>query len=275
MGVELTREQIARFRRDGLLILPGRFPRDQIETLRAAFSRLRARANALTETTELDGALFVTSATGPAGEARLHRIVWCGAAEPALAATGADPRFLGPAAQLLGESAVDQLVNQAHFKTPGDGVSFPLHQDAWNRRYGTELWRDESNDGGYIQVILTIDPMTETNGPLLYVPGSHLLGPLLGEDRRARVDRIARATPPRPVIAEPGCLVLFGPFLVHGSTVNRSHRARRILVNGYARPGVNRRVYHGAGRGLRRCAAPNEHLETSAVLPGGSAQLGT
>ena len=248
----ISGEDHARFCREGLLVLPGQFDSAELMALTQALDRLRARAENMTVTAVQGGAQFVMKDTGDLGTPSVQRVVWCGAAETVLAALGQDPRILNRAAALLGTSTVDQLINQAHFKEPGDGVDFPLHQDAWNRRYGTDLWNDSFSDGSYVQVLLTVDSMTEENGPLLYVPGSHRLGPLLGADRRAQIDALVARTAPRPVIAEPGTLVFFGPFLIHGSSPNRSASPRRVVINGFARPGVNRRRYHGAGMGVRR-----------------------
>ncbi|MEM7675123.1 MAG: phytanoyl-CoA dioxygenase family protein, partial [Myxococcota bacterium] len=274
MRSALSAAEMARFRCDGLVVLPDQFSPAEVEALSEALERLRRRGRDLQQTGVRDGALYVMqpSSTGPS----IHRVVWCGAAEPELAALGRDPRLLNPVGALLECTVVDQLINQAHFKDPQSGVEFPLHQDAWNRRYGTELWRDSSDDGAYIQLLLTIDPMTEDNGPLLYIPGSHRAGALLGDDRRARVDAIAANTPPRPIIAPPGALVLFGPFLVHGSAPNRSPQSRRVMVNGYARTGVNRRHYHGAAFGRRiKIDDSVEHSVAPVVLRDSSSQLRT
>ena len=274
--LRLTEDEISRFHDEGVLVLPGEFDRSEVAALADAFDRLKARAAELADTATVDGARFVMSATGANAAPRIQRVVWCGAAERGLAAIAEDPRIVFRAAQLLGTRAVDQLVHQAHFKEPNDGVEFTLHQDAWNRRYGTPLWRDDSPDGSYVQVVLTIDPMTEANGPLVYIPGSHRIGPILGPDRRERIDTLAQTTPPQAVVASQGTLVLFGPFLIHGSFRNESDSARRVLVNGYARPGVNHRSYHGAGTGVRRLIpTTNEHPTCAGVLPRGSPRLGT
>ena len=272
VGALLNADDRARYHREGLLVITDQFSASEIAALRQAFDRLRALSRGLSKTAEACGARFVLS---PDDRVALQRIVWCGAAEPALAALGTDPRILDRAAALLQETVVDQLINQAHFKEPGDGVDFPLHQDAWNRRFGTPLWTDTSPDGGFVQVVLTIDPMTELNGPLMYVPGSHRLGPVLGDERRKRVDAVAAETLPVPVVADPGALIFFGPFLVHGSTPNRSSVSRRVVVNGFARQGVNRRRYHGAGLGVRRViSSRDEDSARRTVEAGISPQLG-
>lgn len=244
-----------RFVQDGICVLNGIFSAEEVHALRAAFDRLFALGADLEQTTELFGAKFVVEPTGPGGRPAIQRVVWAGAAEPALEAVGRDPRIVERALDLLGVDAADQLINQAHLKHPGDGVEFPLHQDAWNRRWGTELWDDPYEDGSYVQCILTIDDMREDNGPLVYLPGSHRLGGIVGPDREARVAELARRTLPVPLIAPAGSLAFFGPFLVHGSAPNTGETPRRILVDGYARPGVNRRTYPGAGLGVRRTRA--------------------
>jgi ectoine hydroxylase-related dioxygenase (phytanoyl-CoA dioxygenase family) len=53
-----------------------------------------------------------------------------------------------------------------------------------------------------------------------------------------------------------GSVLFFGPYAIHGSTPNESAVPRRVLINGYAYPGANGRVYpgEGSGRTLRRAA---------------------
>jgi len=249
---DLTPSERHTFDTTGLLVRAHAFDPAEVQALKEALDRVYALGEGLQETTDLRGARFVIAATGHDGGPRVQRVVWCGAADPALAATGTDPRVLGPALSLLGAQSADQLINQAHFKQPGDGVAFSMHQDAWNRRFGTELWLDHTAVGGYVQSVLTVDEMTATNGPLLYVPGSHRLG-LLDEPRRDDAVRdILKQTPPQALVAPPVALIFFGPYLLHGSTANESEGPRRIVVNGYARPGVNRREYPGAGLGVTR-----------------------
>lgn len=113
--------------------------------MRAACDRLQAEAMALGHefgpgATLHRGSQFVLGevASGPLrGQPRIDRVVWCGAAEPELLQVGVDPRLLGVAAQVLGTLAMDQLINQVHFKLPYDGVTFPWHQDCRHRRWGT------------------------------------------------------------------------------------------------------------------------------------------
>jgi hypothetical protein len=117
----------------GFAVVRGLVPPDEVAALAAAFDDLLALARTLPGPTDVDGARFVVDAE----PFRLHRVVWCGGASPVIARYGADPRFVRLAVDVLGVDPVSQLIQQAHFKLPGDGVGFGWHQDASNRRYGS------------------------------------------------------------------------------------------------------------------------------------------
>lgn len=255
----LTSEQRVHYEEHGFVCFQQQFDAEEIASLRKAFTKMETQAIDLHQTADIIGpsgegpesaARFVLEPTGENGALALQRVIWCGGLYPELLIPSVDARTLGLALELLRVSEVDQLVHQAHFKQPKDGVRFTIHQDAWNRRVGTALWRGSEDDGDFLQVLLTIDPMGPENGGLYVVPGSHRLGPLLGPDRQA----VARRHAPNRVHLHlpPGSLVAFGPFLLHGSDENLSTRPRRVLISGFARRQVNHRIYPGAGKGVRR-----------------------
>lgn len=218
--------------------------------LQQAFEDLLVQARSLPETNpeHLHQAHFVRDWR----PFRLHRVVWAGAANRSLAALGADPRFLALAAAALGTSAMDQLIQQAHFKLPGDGVAFAWHQDASNRRYGSPLWNDTNGKGSFAQIAVAVDPMGAHNGGLQVLPGSHRAG-FVADPRTG-------AIPPQHLKLDqavhlelaPGDGALFGPFLIHGSGPNTGTGSRRLFLQGYACQGANRRRYPGAGLGIPR-----------------------
>ncbi len=239
----LETAQIEQFFSLGWLVLRRLFSPREIQRMSRAFERLRRHAERLPAAGDYRGSRFVIDRKGAQSALRIHRVVWCGACEPVLGEYGADPRLLRPVAELLGSATMNQLINQAHYKIPGDGVEFDWHQDSTHRRYGHPGWTDVNGRGSYVQTAIAIDPMSEHNGPLRFIPGSGRLGHVADPGFRVAEERAVTLT------MNPGDVVMFGPYIFHSSEPNRSNGPRRALINGYAAPGANRRVYPGQGSG--------------------------
>lgn len=254
----LSGAEVRAFFDEGLIVLPALFDALEVAAMRRAFKRLEEAAAGLDRTGHYRGSLFVlgerADGTGEGGQ--IQRVVWCAAAEPVLSKLGMDPRLTRVAAQLLGSRRMHQLISQAHFKFPGDGVDFPWHQDSRHRRYGTELWRDVNGLGSFVETLTAIDPMTRDNGPLAYIPGTCRLGHLHTEPPEHQLpEGSVDPSEARLVQLEPGDVAVFGPYLVHGSGPNTGPSPRRSFLNGFAHPDANSRVYPGEGAG-RELEAP-------------------
>lgn len=246
VSVRLTQEEREAFDADGFFVRRSVFGDDEIRATRDAFERLYATAQTLSATGDHEGAFFVV-APKPAQSVVVQRIVWAGGAEPVLLLQSEDPRLVAPALELLGTRSCEQLLCQAHYKMPNDGVAFDWHQDIQHRDKGGDTWRDINGRGSFVQTILLVDDMTEANGPLQFVPKS---AARLDASRRLVTDAdrplvdVSRAV---PVTGRAGDVLFFGPYAVHGSTPNESPWPRRVLINGYAAPGANKRFYPGRG----------------------------
>ena len=247
----LSDHEVRGFFKDGFVIRRGVFAHDEIDEIQSAFRRLEETAHRLRTTQMHRGSRFVLEEVDEPGgstRVRIHRVVWCGAVEPVLLTYGQDPRLLRLAAQLLGSNEMNQLINQAHFKLPGDNVEFPWHQDSTHRRYGGRSWRDLNGRGSYVQTVIAIDRATAENGPLCLIPGSCALGHLgLPSNGALPVDLDDSGAV--MALMDPGDVLLFGPYTVHRSTPNLSAHPRRIFLNGFAYPGANSRRYPGRGAG--------------------------
>ena len=243
----LRADQIKAFFDAGFTVQPDVFSADEVAAMRDAFDRLENTARRIGSTAMHDGSQFVVDSL-PNGGIKIHRIVWCGAAEPVLSEFGRHPRLVEMASQLLGSSSMNQLINQAHFKLPGDGVGFPWHQDSTHRRCGTSEWTDVNGRGSYVQTLTALDDIGEDNGPLFFIPGSHARGHLdLPAD--GSLPSWLDAATAVPAIMRAGSVLLFGPYSIHGSQPNTSTRPRRTFINGFAYPGANARTYPGEGAG--------------------------
>lgn len=248
----LAEKDVDAFFSRGWVTSPALFSLDEVGRMRACFDELERMAAGLGETGDLRGSHFVLGKTG--GEQVIKRVVWAGGSQPFLLEIGADPRLLEPAAQLLGSRPMHQLLSQAHFKRPGDGVVFGWHQDIQHRDKGKGTWVDVNGRGSFVQTLIVLDAMTADSGPLQFIPGSPAWGRVdFGDHDYDDPDRALR----RPdglgnedavtILAEPGDTLFFGPYTAHASFENTSAHYRRVFINGYACPGANFRQYPGDG----------------------------
>jgi ectoine hydroxylase-related dioxygenase (phytanoyl-CoA dioxygenase family) len=152
------------------------------------------------------------------------------------------PQFFTVLEPFLGPD-IKQISHQVHWKPPGAKyTSYRFHQDARFREGNIK-------DFGYLRSTVTtglaIDPQTAENGALRVIPGSHRLGYLgLSADGPIMVgqtqdDELRRAgLDPSSIVTcemEPGDLLLWTLFTVHGSAPNTSSYDRRFMINSYVR----------------------------------------
>lgn len=252
----LTASEIDEFFTVGWITRRALFAPAEIERMLACFAALEHLAATLDATGSAQGSHFVLGEKD--GVRVIKRVVWAGACQPYLLEVGADPRLTRPSSQLLGSQTMEQLLCQAHFKRPGDGVVFGWHQDIQHRDKGNGTWRDVNGRGSFVQTLIVLDPMTEDGGPLQFIPGSASWGPVDFGDHDYDRPENSGVHPPQfdeaeavTILAEPGDTLFFGPYTAHASFENRSNAYRRVLINGFAYPGANHRQYPGEGAGRR------------------------
>jgi ectoine hydroxylase-related dioxygenase (phytanoyl-CoA dioxygenase family) len=141
------------------------------------------------------------------------------------------PELAADIAALLGSEAVEIHHNTLHAKGPEAGAPFPMHQDV-------PFYPHE--DGRYIDALVHIDNADEESGCIKFLAGSHKAGklahitgpvtePHLPTDRYRLEDAVS-------VPAKSGDVVVFHLYTVHGSSVNRSGRWRRLVRVGFRDP---------------------------------------
>jgi ectoine hydroxylase len=246
-------EQVAQYDRDGYLLLPPDFlPGDVLDVVAAAMPAALAE-DSPARILERDGAT-VRSVYG------LHQT------QPAISGLTRLPALLGAVRQLLGD---DVYVHQSkvNIKAPFAGDQWEWHQD-----YIYWLQGDGIQKPNLVNVAIFLDEVTEFNGPLTFVRGSHSEGLLAGTDldgmplgyedapawvatltadekfqvQPAVIEDLARnkglVSPKGPA----GSVLMFHPNILHSSAANISPFRRAMLMF----------VYNGVGNSPHAVAEP-------------------
>lgn len=219
--MRLDPAQIERYERDGVLVLPGLFSAPEIEVIRAELPRLFAEECPQNFREKLTGK--VRTAMGlhlrSAVFARLVR----------------HPRLLEPAMQLAGESLYVQQV-KVNVKAPFAGETWQWHYD-----FATHHAEDGVPEPLALNLHVFLDEVSEFNGPLYFVPGSHRHGPVPAHLDTATTsyplwvleeDVVTKLVAEGGIVAAKGPAgtgLVFGDTMVHGSPPNMSPWQRRIF----------------------------------------------
>lgn len=233
----LSADQVYAYERDGLLVLrPDELPAGYLR-------QCGAQVPAILST---DGPQRVLERDG-----RTVRSVYgVHQSSAAVRAVAMLPALLGAAAQLL-DSEVYIHQSKLNVKAAFAGDRWEWHQD-----YVNWLDRDGIKAPCLINLALFLDEVTEFNGPLTFIPGSHRAGLLAGTDTEGMPagyeegpDWLATLTATekfqidRGIIAElaaehgmtapkgpAGTAVLFHPNILHASMPNLSPFDRSVLI---------------------------------------------
>ena len=142
------------------------------------------------------------------------------------------PEIISEVIQLLGEDII--LWGSSLFcKKEKNGKETPWHQDG-------EYWPIKPLES--VTVWLSIDEVTEENGPLQYIPGSHLDRKLAEHNTLnstnvtlnqtlKNIDEIKDQA--KSVILKPGMFSMHDVYLFHGSRANNSGKRRAGLTYRY------------------------------------------
>jgi ectoine hydroxylase-related dioxygenase (phytanoyl-CoA dioxygenase family) len=227
------------FRQHGYAVIRNVFNAEEVAELKAAADRAKRRGMEVGRPFR-QGNLGYWIDEDPRIGTNVIGMQWPSYDEPLLEHHRRDPRMLTFLEPLIGRN-IRQIVNQLHWKTPGSTFAVEFHRDRINRR-PAEAFRALA--ASYVQVGTAIDPMTEKNGALLIVPGSHLRKP---RTRHPGTGNFVSGDVSRnylagegfcdadliPVHAEPGDVALWHVDTIHGSEMNQSSQDRCLYINGY------------------------------------------
>ena len=154
--MKLSAAQLEQFDRDGYLFFPGRFSTEEIRTLTDAVPELYSRHEAYNVREKGKESVRTNFA------AHLY-------SKP-FAKLARHPRMVEPVQDLLGES-----LYMHQFKINGK-MAFEGDVWQWHQDYGTWLNDDQMPTERAMNVAIFLDDVSEYNGPLMFIPGSHKKG---------------------------------------------------------------------------------------------------
>jgi ectoine hydroxylase-related dioxygenase (phytanoyl-CoA dioxygenase family) len=131
-----------------------------------------------------------------------------------------------PVEAVFGEP-VELFEDKLNLKLPG-GSPYPWHQD-W-----VCCWRAHTD--ALITCFIYLDDADETNGCLWVIPRSHQGKPMLPFKPGSRFEidpSYVDKTKALPVPLKAGEMILFDPYLLHFSDLNRSRVPRRAIIYTY------------------------------------------
>jgi ectoine hydroxylase-related dioxygenase (phytanoyl-CoA dioxygenase family) len=228
----LTQEQYDAFWRDGCLVIPDAVSPEQLQALRSALSgwieESRTHSGAWGEL--MDGRPRYDVAKDHSAERPLLRRVNnpCEVSD-AFENAMADSRMTDAVADLIGPN-VAYHHSKINLKLPGADTEVGWHQDY--------PFTPHTNDD-LITALLFLDDVTEENGALMVVPGSHkegirslwrngrfagMVGPAEEQDAKERAIS---------AIGPAGSVCLMHTSLLHGSKANGSTRSRNLFITVY------------------------------------------
>lgn len=219
---ELDDEQVASFERDGFVALPDRFAPEEVAELNAIVSTL-ADQDCAENIRERSSGVVRTAMGLHLRHERFAELI-------------RDPRLLVPAHQLLGD--VDLYAQQVKVNAK---EAFTGEQWQWHYDFATHHHEDGVPEPLALNVHVFLDDVTEFNGPLVFIPGSHRDGPAptaldvettsfplwtVGPEVVGPLaERGGMACPKGPA----GTMLIFGDTLVHSSPPNMSPWQRRVF----------------------------------------------
>lgn len=140
-----------------------------------------------------------------------------------------DERMINLVKNFIGDD-VKQINNQIYFRESGDKDQFAWHQDIMFREP-----RNFNNDveGDYFQTIIAVDDITEENGAIEFIEGSHKTMRIAPPNNLRLFER--NGLKGTKYLANKGDVLIWSVMTVHGSESNESKNPRMTYMNGFCR----------------------------------------
>jgi len=140
-----------------------------------------------------------------------------------------DERMVNLVREYIGND-VKQINNQIYFREAGDADQFAWHRDTIFREPNN--FKDDVVDD-YFQTIIAVDNITEDNGAIEFIVGSHEWKDF-ERPRNLRVFERNKLQGTK-YLAKKGDVLIWSVTIVHGSESNFSNSDRMTYMNGFCR----------------------------------------
>jgi len=219
----LAQEQIDFYHEQGYVGVEGVLSQDEVLELRRVTDEFVEKSRAVTAHTDV----FDLEPGHTAENPKLRRLKSPIGQHEVYLNTMRHEKILDIVSQLIGYG-LRCNGNKLNMKQPGYGSPVEWHQD-WS-------FYPHTNDD-LLAVGVAIDDMTEENGPLLVIPGSHK-GPIYdhhldGHFCGAVTDAAFSDKAAVPVMVKAGGITIHHVRMLHGSVANTSNHPRRLLLFQY------------------------------------------
>lgn len=140
-----------------------------------------------------------------------------------------DKRMVDLVKEFIGHD-VRQINNQVYFRESGDKDQFAWHQDIMFREQSIF---NEDVEEDYFQTIIAVDDITEENGAIEFIEGSHRT-PIMAAPSNLRVFE-RNGLQGVKYTAKKGSVLIWSVMTIHGSEMNHSQSDRMTYMNGFCR----------------------------------------
>lgn len=140
-----------------------------------------------------------------------------------------DERMVKLAKEFIGDD-IRQINNQIYFRESGDRDQFAWHQDIMFREQS--IFNEDVEDD-YFQTIIAVDDITEDNGAIEFIEGSHRT-PIMSPPSNLRVFE-RNGLQGVKYTAKKGSVLIWSVMTIHGSEPNQSQSDRMTYMNGFCR----------------------------------------
>ena len=134
---------------------------------------------------------------------------------------------------------VRQINNQIYFREAGDVDQFAWHQDIIFRE--PNIFSNDVVDD-YFQTIIAVDDITEDNGAIEFIEGSHKTMNIPKPSNLRKFERGELRG--KKYTAKKGSVLIWSVMVVHGSETNNSNSDRMTYMNGFCRTKAARTYPH-------------------------------